>query len=147
MKLSGGQEGGRSSVILVLPKVTYEEESESDSESSSSSVQTINLPCIPVQISPLPGRCLSTRLELNQSMQRNADNSFKKHDKTVIKYKLPLILQKRKYNGKPTWEIVDQYTPKLSLLPNQKYTFENQRKYCHQDLLANYIICNYMYQF
>ena len=102
MKLSGGQEGGRSSVILVLPKVTYEEESESDSESSSSSVQTINLPCIPVQISPLPGRCISTRLEMNHSMQRNADDSYKKHDKTVIKYMLPHILQKHKYNGKPT---------------------------------------------
>ena len=70
MKLSGGQEGGRNSVILVLPKVTYEEESESDSESSST-VQTINLPCIPVQISPLPGRCISTHLEINHSMQRN----------------------------------------------------------------------------
>ena len=101
MKELGGQEGGRNSVTLVLPKVTYEEESESDSESSSS-VQTINLPCIPVQISPLPGRCISTRLEMNHSMQRNADDSYKKHDKTVIKYKLPLILQKRKYNGKPT---------------------------------------------
>ena len=70
MKALVGQEGGRNSVILVLPKVTYEEESESDTESSSS-VQTINLPCIPVQISPLPGRCISTRLEMNHSMQRN----------------------------------------------------------------------------
>ena len=71
MKVLGGQEGGRNSVILVLPKVTYEEESESDTESSSSSAQAINLPCIPVQISPLPGRCISTRLEMNHSMQRN----------------------------------------------------------------------------
>ena len=101
MKVLGGQEGGRNSVILVLPKVTYEEESESDTESSSSSAQTINLPCIPVQLSPLPGRCISSRLEMNHSMQRNADDSYRKHDKTVIKYKLPL-LQKRQYNGKPT---------------------------------------------
>ena len=70
MRVSGGKEGGRSSVILVLPKVTYEEESESDSESSSS-VQTINLPCIPVQLSQLPGWCISTCLEMNHSMQRN----------------------------------------------------------------------------
>lgn len=92
MKVSSSQRG-RSSVILVLPQVTYETESEAGTISRCDSVEALS--CLPLQLSSHRTQCISTHREMNQ--QNNEEQMQKKYDKTVIKYKLPLILQKRKY--------------------------------------------------